>query len=236
MVFINLSAKIFEIELEQYLTYMSSLLVLDLGNNYVDDRIQKNLSDLQLEDLDENNIPWFDNWSPLQTDKKIKDYSDYTNWLTIAGSIYLLSDRDFATNYLVMGEVMLAQSVLGKWTKTISARGRPYTYDEFNSNSLRNNKHSFYSLHASSAFAAARVGYFYYTQKGGDNVLIPIFLYSGAIASALLRVFAGQHFTSDVVVGAIMGTFIADQLIKIHSVKPLDFDLRSDYIGLSYKF
>ena len=236
LITINLTADVLQVDKTQYLTFMSSLLALDFANNYIDDQMMKNLNQQQLDDLDCDNIPWFDNWSPLKTDKMLKDYSDYTNWIAIGGSVALISDKDFVTNYLVMGEVMLAQSVIGKWVKTLSARGRPYTYDESNSAGLRSNRHSFYSLHASSAFSAARVGHYYYKAKGGDSVLIPILLYSSASASALLRVYAGQHFISDVTVGAIMGTLIADQLIKLHKAKSVNLDLGYNYFGIRLSF
>ncbi len=236
LISLNLTADIFQIDNTRYLTFMSSILILDLANNYMDDKLLKNLNQQQLDDLDSDDIPWFDNWSPLESDQQLKDLSDYTNWIAIGSSVALITDKNLIQNYLVMGEIMLAQSVIGKWVKTISARSRPFAYDDSNSPGLRSNRHSFYSLHASSAFAAARVGYFYYREKGGDGLLIPVLLYSSATASALLRVFAGQHFFSDVAFGALMGTLISDQLIKLNKVKTVSLDLGYNYLGLNYKF
>lgn len=231
----TISAQVFDIDLNGYITMMSSLTLLDLGNNYIDQVSLKNLDQKTLSKLTPEDIPAFDRWSPRRNIPTIKDFSDYTNWVTISTSLYLLSDSHWVKNYLVMGEIIHAQSVIGKWVKTLTHRIRPYSYDK-SGDKQKSNQHSFYSLHASSAFAAARVSYYYYRENGGENILVPIILYSGATSTAILRVLAGQHFTSDVIIGAIMGTLIADQLIKINTVNPLNLDLKSDYIGLSYRF
>lgn len=215
---------------------MGSSLLLDLGNNYIDDKIITDLSEQELVSLSTENIPWFDRWVPKKTDQKLKNFSDYTDLAVISGTILILADKDWFVNLLIMGELIQAQSAVGKWFKTISGRNRPYTYADGIDQRKKSNQHSFYSLHSSSAFAAARLAQYYYQEKGGDSIVIPALLYSTALTTGILRIAAGQHFLSDVIVGAFMGIVISNTVIKMHKVKTLNLDLTTNYIGLKYRF
>jgi PAP2 superfamily len=70
---------------------------------------------------------------------------------------------------------------------------------------------SFYSGHASTAFAAAVGGSYLFTAAHPDSAANPWLwgIESGlATATAIWRVRAGKHFYSDIVVGAVVGSAI----------------------------
>lgn len=98
--------------------------------------------------------------------------------------------------------------------KLIARRDRPYTYNRHPgvvayTAQARGNDHSFFSGHTSLAFAALTSGATLYNPTSHDDTArLGIWGGAGAIAAAtgVLRIRAGQHFPTDVMVGAVIGT------------------------------
>lgn len=81
---------------------------------------------------------------------------------------------------------------------------------------------AFPSIHTASAFAVATV-YTLETQRrapGATWIVAPI-AYTLALGPALSRMYTGQHWASDILGGAIMGTFAGMKMVRYnHDVRP----------------
>jgi len=113
---------------------------------------------------------------------------------------------------LVYGETLSANLVLNAFVKVMFSRPRPYTYGDF-AQALGDEDDgpyvSFYSGHASVSFAAAIAGSYLFAEQATDRT--SRFVLWGtelglASATAMLRVRAGKHYYSDILVGALAGS------------------------------
>ncbi|MCF7858643.1 MAG: phosphatase PAP2 family protein [Candidatus Cloacimonetes bacterium] len=237
-----LNSYVFEVNKTESFLVISAFLALDLSNNYFDRQIISKPTELELSNLNQNDVPFFDKIAFQPYSNKLKDLSDYTAYLTIGTAIYCLYDNDTSTlldNLIVYAEIMTAQSAIGKWTKTLTKRFRPFVYDpdvDIIKKQQRNSQHSFYSHHSSTVFAAATCSYYRYYQKYGHNYFLASLLFSTASATAILRVASAQHFPSDVVIGALMGSCISFGISKYHNNNKLTIGADFNSIKLEYRF
>lgn len=107
-----------------------------------------------------------------------------------------------------------ATAITAGITKLVARRDRPYTYNQHPgvvayTAQAKGNDHSFFSGHTSLAFAALTSGAMLYNPTSNDDTArLGIWAGAGAVAAAtgVFRIRAGQHFPSDVMVGAVVGT------------------------------
>jgi membrane-associated phospholipid phosphatase len=115
---------------------------------------------------------------------------------------------------LIYGETLALSLALNGATKVLVGRPRPYTYnpdprvEAYAAAERGDARRSFYSGHASTAFAAGVSGATLFAASTDDvrartAVWATSLLLAGATAD--LRVRAGKHFPSDVLVGAVVG-------------------------------
>lgn len=239
-IFLQLSAQTFEVNKLKSFIFISSALAIDLSNNYFDRQIIEPLSEEEISNLSKDDIPFFDRWIPFSPDAKLKDWSDYSVYLTIGSTLFLVYDEEyFLDNLIVYGEILISQSAVAKWTKTLTRRKRPFVYDDdvsLRKKQTRNSQHSFYSMHSSTAFSTAVFGYYYYLDNYGSSVPVAILLFGSATATAALRVASAQHFPDDVIMGAIIGSGISYFICKYHHGKKIKLSFSPNSILLSYKF
>ncbi|GAB5465919.1 MAG: hypothetical protein Kapaf2KO_13550 [Candidatus Kapaibacteriales bacterium] len=99
-------------------------------------------------------------------------------------------------------------------TKTAFRRYRPYAYDTLNIEKDLKNKDasfSFYSGHTTESFSAAvysSMMYEFLDYPSQFRGLVWLINLSAATATGILRIGSGNHFPSDVLVGAIVGSAI----------------------------
>jgi membrane-associated phospholipid phosphatase len=113
---------------------------------------------------------------------------------------------------MAYAEAQILSSGLNLWVRSLRVHPRPLVYDRSAPASDRlegQASGSFYSGHANAAFLAAT--YFSYTwslRHPGDasNTLVWAGTMTAAAGVAALRVAAGKHYLSDVLVGAATGT------------------------------
>src|SRR3989441_2790472 len=146
----------------------------------------------------------------------------------VAGSAAFLSVHGLAGAQARGNAAVLANSVAWtaattEWLKVIVRRKRPvlYTGDATAAAADKENQESLPSGHASVAFAAA-AAYWLPARRARprpparDTVL----LYAGAGGVAALRVAAGEHFPTDVLAGAALGSGIGWVVPTIHATPP----------------
>jgi membrane-associated phospholipid phosphatase len=122
------------------------------------------------------------------------------------------ADLSLANAGLVYGETLSANLVLNAFFKVVFSRPRPYTYGDF-AKALGDEDDgpyaSFYSGHASASFAAAVAGSYLFAEQANDRASRCVLWGTElglASATAMLRVRAGKHYYSDIVVGALAGS------------------------------
>lgn len=121
-------------------------------------------------------------------------------------------DARFGRHALVYGEAVLGAVFLTNVTKYLVQRPRPFTYRADAERTVDldapDSYLSFFSGHSSASFAAAVAGGLLYARRTDDVAAratfwgVELFL---ATATAQLRVKAGKHFYSDVLLGALVG-------------------------------
>ncbi len=239
-IFLPLSAQTFEVNKLKSFFFISSALAIDLSNNYFDRQVIEPFSEEEISNLSKDDIPFFDRWISFSPDAKLKDWSDYSVYLTIGSTIYLVYDEEYILdNLIVYSEILITQSAIAKWIKTITRRKRPFVYDNDVSpgkKQARNSQHSFYAMHSSTAFASATFGYYYYYDNYGANLPIAVLLFGSATVTAALRVASAQHFPSDAVMGAIIGSGISYFICKYHHSEKISVNFNFESIDLSYRF
>lgn len=131
LITLNLFSQVFQVDKQKFLLASSTALAADLVNNYADRLIIEKPTLIDLSKLDENDIPFFDRWALQPYSSKLKDLSDYAAYLTIGlTAFYAYDELDWMDNLMVFSQIMITQSAVAKWTKTLTKRYRPFVYDD----------------------------------------------------------------------------------------------------------
>ncbi len=122
-------------------------------------------------------------------------------------------------------EALAVNELLTGTVKRLVGRPRPYTYDPdpriraYAEREGSDAYFSFWSGHASTSFTAAVAGAYLFALRSGDEraraALWGLEL-AVATATAGLRVRAGKHFYSDVIVGALVGSALGFGAVRLH--------------------
>jgi membrane-associated phospholipid phosphatase len=128
-------------------------------------------------------------------------------WLAI-GATGALLDRPRRDRWKRGAQSVAAAYVLNTAVKQVVRRPRP-RLDDLPQLMKTPTQLSFPSAHASSSFAGARAYAPLLAQaRGGRGGRV---LYPLALAMAASRVYLGVHYPSDILAGALLGTFVGDR-------------------------
>lgn len=126
------------------------------------------------------------------------------------------------TEAVMYAETLLLAHSFKELTKDAVVRWRPYCYYDGTRSSLLkddDSSRSFMSGHATMAFASASflsTVYAHMNPEGKKKYLVAGGSFTAAVAVAALRVFSGNHFFTDVLVGAAWGTFAGWLVPQLH--------------------
>jgi len=144
-----------------------------------------------------------------------KQFGDGRVTLPIAGIFYLAGEifhdeksRDTGISAL---EAFIFSGIICQTLKVLAGRSRPYRGEgsgKFYGPTFDNAKLSLPSGHATVAFSLASV-----IASEYDSFLVDISAYTIASLTALSRVYHDRHWTSDVALGAIIGTLVGRAVV-----------------------
>jgi membrane-associated phospholipid phosphatase len=154
-------------------------------------------------------------------------------------------NRNFSNSftYLVMyAESALIANGISRTVKTVFQRNRPYVYND--SLSLKDRTASDWNLsfpsnHTVNAFNSAVFISTVFTLTNPDSKWVPVVWsvsLSAAVATGILRVTAGEHYPTDVIAGAVLGSLTGLFIPLLHKVNKKNLSVvpvvSSEYGGL----
>jgi membrane-associated phospholipid phosphatase len=132
------------------------------------------------------------------------------------------SVRGYAEDMMVLAQVVAVNGALNQMVKFAMRRPRPTVYDVPASTpeiTSAGSYQAFYSGHTSTAFAAGMAYATTFALRHPDSRSRgQVFGVAGVAAGTVgvLRVLAGQHFPSDVIAGALVGTALGLAIPRLH--------------------
>ena len=219
---------------------------------YFSDNSVKAFTPEDLINLHRDDINIFDRGAAYNYNKNIAKVSDY--FLTAAEAaplIFLIDDNmrsDFGKIAAMYVETIAITSGAVGIAKGNVQRARPFTYNPdapIDEKLKVDARKSFFSGHTGLTFASAvfvaKVYSDYYPESN-----YKAWVWGGAIGTAtavgLMRYFAGKHFPSDILTGAIVGSAVGYLIPELHKKdnKDLSVDIQQNsstcLIGFSYRF
>jgi len=150
-----------------------------------------------------------------------------------------IGKSDFGTFYLMALQVAGIESGLNLLVRSHEYWARPYMYGK-EGGSSRNGAQaygSFYSGHASAAFATAVFTGIWFSETYPGSQWIP-WVWAGSLSAAtavaVLRVAAGKHFPTDVIAGAAAGATVSFTVLKLHESEKNSVSLAGSPQGLFF--
>ena len=179
--------------------------------------------------LNREDINSCDRFVTYNYSEKASDISDWLLFSCIAAPFTLLFSskvqNDAVTVYGIYAESLLYGTSLPFYGKAGAKRVRPYVYNSetpLSQKTTAEAKRSFFSGHTAVAFSSMIFLSTVYNTYYPESRYIP-FVWSGSILLAssvgYFRIAAGDHFLTDVLVGAIVGSAVGYLIPRLHEVK-----------------
>lgn len=233
-------SKTFKMDLPNFLLYFTGASIAQYAAEQYDNKYTTLPDANYLERLDKDDIWSVDRLFLCTYSEENERRSKYiTAGLVVSAIAISYDDYEFWENMRVYSSILMTQMAVAQWTKTLSQRARPYLYYEDTPDDLKKDrraKHSFFSHHTSISFASATYAYYYYYQSYRSNWKLAALLYGGASATGAFRIKSGEHFFSDVVAGALVGSSISYLICRTHTSDHIQLLLSPVSLQLSLSF
>ena len=176
--------------------------------------------------LDKNTVNPFDRFTMQPYSKTLSVASDISVFTTAATSAVMLAlpSSQYFTVGVIYAETVGLTYAMKELLKWAIPRERPYLYFEgYPEEALKNGDYnkSFCSGHTSVAFSVAAANTYIFSKYYPDSKWkVPVIAasYSLAALTGILRVSSGEHFATDVLVGALLGTAIGYGIPALHTL------------------
>jgi hypothetical protein len=203
-----------------------------LSLNLIGKNMTSKVNSPDIQKLSKNDIPAFDRFAADYYSKKLSRYSNYTA-KAATGTTLLLAfpfkdgiNRDkismVATDFIILLEAGSISMGLTQCSKGLFKRERPYAYNDevsLNKRESRETSLSFWSSHTAHTFTmAVATGYIFQNRYPESALKKPVWAFglTCATATGILRVKSGNHFPSDVIAGAAVGSLTGWLIPRIH--------------------
>lgn len=190
------------------------------------------LTEAEVLALDKNNINSFDRPISDNYSEKAKSASDLFFYGSMPLPLFLMLDPAIRKDGLKVGllflQTMGATGTLYTTSAMIANRYRPYSYNAnvpLDTRRRGGARNSFYAGHpsvvATSTFFMAKIYSDYHPNMKHKWILFTL-AGTAAATTAYLRVKAGQHFTTDAIVGVVVGSLTGVLVPHLHKNKNAD--------------
>ena len=146
-----------------------------------------------------------------------KKYSDFLLYGVVLGSLPIIpkaTNGNYKKHLLIQLEILSINGLITNFTKNIFDRQRPYSYYGTKNNDKESFK-SFYSGHTSTSFALAVSSANILSDYTNLNSKLIWFGTLGiASATGYFRIAADKHYFTDIITGAVIGSFIGHFVFK----------------------
>tara|TARA_Y100000815_G_scaffold229398_1_gene218756 strand:+ start:1177 stop:2004 length:828 start_codon:yes stop_codon:yes gene_type:complete len=204
-----------------------------LGASYYGLTLTRNKDDITQSELadimnSQDDINFIDRWAVGNNSDSARKLSDISFALSFAAPFVLLLDDEVNDHTAqVLGlylESIATTGALYTITAGVVNRSRPYVYDENNTDFRRlskNGQRSFYSGHVAATTTATFFTAKVFQDFNPDSKAVP-YVWAGAIilpaAVGYLRIEAGEHFLTDVLLGYGIGALAGYYIPELHKV------------------
>jgi membrane-associated phospholipid phosphatase len=191
----------------------------------------RTLEPVDLNQLNKQDVPIYDRWAISLYSPTAGTLSDILLIGALAplylGWQYSQEQQEpklFWLDVLMYSETLLLSSSLNLWVRSLGSKPRPLVYNTSAPLAERQKPEassSFYSGHTSGAFATAVFTSTLFMERYPRSPWIP-WVWGGSLSVAstvgTLRVLAGKHYPSDILVGALVGSLFGYGIPWLHKV------------------
>jgi len=184
------------------------------------------LTVVEINALSRESVNRFDRSATYRYSENIANASDVLINAVVASPLALLAGEhvrdDWETFFVMYAEVIALAAILPAYGKATVQRPRPYTYNPnvpMESKTTSDAKKSFFSRHTSMAFASAVFLSTAYDDYYPDSRSSP-YVWAGSLLAAsavgYMRFASGEHFPTDIITGAVVGSAVGFLIPWLH--------------------